>query len=162
MFIDETVLAVRGPAQRSTRTSMQPILSRTFEEHTSGASSADTVTVSVVQKAKPSVHTRAELLELPLSCNHRAILLLLFLLSDPEIDRRPAVGSFSELQILPVAIALVNAVHEDVHRDARRDELVGREVHRERLRLARNRDKGFDEAISVDCSELLQLSLAVC
>jgi hypothetical protein len=48
MFIADTVLAVRGPAHRKTRTSIQPMLSRIFGEHTSGASSAEPSGVSTV------------------------------------------------------------------------------------------------------------------
>lgn len=131
------------------------MLSRMFEEHTSGASSADTMQVSVLQTACSTEYTCVELLELPLSRDHRAVLLLLFLLSDPEVDHRPTVRAFSELQVLSVAIALVYAVHEDVHRDTGRDELVGGKVYRERLWPARYWNERLDEAISVRGSEFL-------
>jgi hypothetical protein len=60
-----------------------------------------------------------------------------------------------KLQVLLIAIALVDAINEDVHRDTGGDKLLGREVDGKWLRLRRHRDKCLYTAIAVCRAELL-------
>lgn len=69
--------------------------------------------------------TQIELLERPLACNHGAIFLSLFLLSDLEVDERATIRWPSKLQVLPVAVALIDAINKDVHCDTWCDEFSG-------------------------------------
>lgn len=68
--------------------------------------------------------TQIELLESPLACNHGAVFLSFFLLSDLEVDKRATIRRPSKLQVLPVAVALVDAINKDVHRDTWCDEVL--------------------------------------
>lgn len=69
-------------------TSMQPILLRISGEHKSGALSAEAISG---QRDVLDLYllrlTAIEFLERPFTRNHRAILLLLLLLTDSEIDK---------------------------------------------------------------------------
>jgi hypothetical protein len=103
--------------------------------------------------------TNVELIESPFPRDHRAILLPLFLLTNAKVDKRATVGRLPKLQVLPIAVTLVDAVNVDEDRNARSDELVGREVDRKRLQLAGYGDESFDKAISVDGAELSQFLL---
>lgn len=64
-----------------------------------------------------------ELFERPLSRNHRPVSLSLLLLSDPEVDERALVRRPAKLHVLPVAVALVDAIDENVHCDTRCNEV---------------------------------------
>jgi hypothetical protein len=137
-------------------TSMHPMLSRMFGEHRFGASSAEAGTgkrdASRVTRIPP---TNVQLLERPLACNHGAIFLLLLLLANPKVNQRAAVGRLTQLQVLPIAIALIHTVYVNEDRNARGDEIVGSKVDGERLRLAGNRYESLDEAVAVYGTELL-------
>lgn len=120
------LFALRAPAQRKTTTSMHPMLSRIWGEQESGAPSADTIPIERFgNEYKDTRPTVIELLESPLACDHRPIFLSLLLLPDLEVDKRTAVWRLSKLHVLPVAVALVDAVNEHVHGDTWGDKVLG-------------------------------------
>lgn len=87
-------LAFRVPAQRSTRSSMQPTFSSKFAEHVPVAPFAVSGTSKWLRFNNGMKLTYVELLKPPVSRNHGAILLLLFFLAHTEVNQRLPIGRF--------------------------------------------------------------------
>lgn len=98
---------------------MHPMFSRIFGEQDSGASSAVAGICYNCQHDRVSFAlTVVELLECPFTRNHRAIFLSFLFLSDLEVEQRVTVWRSSKLDILSVAIALIDAINKNIHGDA--------------------------------------------
>lgn len=104
--------------------------------------------------------TSVELLKGPVTSNELAgVFHHVLLLMHAKVDLRLVEGNSvtRQLQIATVAVALVDAVHEDKHGDARRDVAILREGDCEACRISRNSDERLDTAVGVLGAVLLQL-----
>lgn len=102
--------------------------------------------------------TGVELSEGPLPTDKATVSLLLLLLAQGEVDFVLAGGDpfAGKLELLPVAITLVLAVHEDEGGEARGDVAFRLHVHAERQGEVGDGDEALDVPIAVPCSVLLQ------